>query len=187
MKNNLKLGFGVILIILIFILGKQCNNSSKNDFKPITDTLIINKTDTIRDTLTVFKMKINTIYRPIEIYKSIDSNKYNNIRQYRVYQDTLRDTNIVIFIKDTILGYLENRQLSYKLLIPLKIYDTTTVIITKQIPKLPKYQLKIGTLISSNYLSPNIDFSINRNTYSLGYDITNKIPTIGYKYTIWYK
>lgn len=188
MTNKFTLIFSVIAIILVFFLGKQCNNTSKNDLKPHIDTLIINKVDTIRDTTTVFKIKEKKVIKYTYIYKPIDSLKYNNLKQYRVYQDTTRDSNIVIFSKDTVLGYLTSKSLSYKLLVPLRIYDSTKLIITKEIPKpiLPKYQVKIGMLFNPKGIIPTLDLSIKRNTYTIGYDPFNKIPTIGYKYTIWH-
>lgn len=185
--DKFKYIFLISSIILIFFLGKQCGNESKNDLKPIIDTLIYHKTDTIRDTTTIFKIKEKRVISYVPIDKPIDATKYAEIRQYRLYQDTVRDSNIVIFNHDTVLGYLTSRSLAYRLLVPLKIYDTTKLVITKQIPTpiLPKYQLKIGAMFNPKGLSPIIDLSIKRNTYSISYDPFNKIPYIGYKYTLW--
>ena len=44
-------------ILLIFLLGRNCGNISNIQNKPITDTLILHKVDTIRDTTTIFKIK----------------------------------------------------------------------------------------------------------------------------------
>lgn len=185
--DKFKTIFIVLGIILLFFLGKQCGNTSKTDFKPNTDTLIVHKVDTIRDTTTVFKIKEKTVFKYITLDTPIDTSKYSDINKYRLYQDTLRDINIVIFNHDTVLGYLAHRSLSYKLLVPLKIYDSTTITITKEIPKLPKYQVKVGLNVTTKGLYPNLDLTIKRSTYTAAYDPFNKIPMVGYKYTIWYK
>jgi len=187
MNNKIKWFFIGFSLMLIFLLGRNCGNIANTQNKPNTDTLILHKVDTIRDTIRVFKFKEKVIFKPLLIDKPIDTTVYSNIRQYRLYKDTLRDSNIVIYNHDTVLGYLASRSLSYKLLVPLKIYDSTKVIITKEIPKLPKYQLKIGLNATPKSLYPALDLTIKRNTYSAAYDPFNKIPMVGYKYTIWYK
>jgi hypothetical protein len=185
-KFNFKVIFIILGIVTLFFLGKQCGNGSKNDLKPLSDTIRIHTTDTIHDSTTVFKMKEKRIFKHDTIFKYIDTTKYSQIAQYRLYQDTIRDSNIVIFNHDTVLGYITSRSLSYRLLVPLKIYDSTKVTINNKVPTLPKYQLKVGLTVNPRGLSPNIDLSIKRNTYSIGYDPFNKIPYIGYKYTLWY-
>ena len=187
MKNRFYYIFIATLVVIVFFLGRQCSNSSKNDLKPVIDTLILHKVDTIRDTISVFKTKIKIIFRPVYISKPVDTNKYKNIPEYRVYQDTTKDSNVVIYSNDTVLGYLTSKQLSYKLLVPLKIYDSTKVIITKQVPILPKYQLKLGSILSTKSIIPSFELDINKSNYEIGYDPFNKIPYIGYKYTIWSK
>lgn len=186
-KINYKILFIVLGLILIFLLGKQCGNGSKNDLKPITDTLIINKKDTIRDTLTVFKTKEKRVFKYETITKYIDSTKCNNIVQYRVYKDTIRDTNIVIFNNDTVLGYITSRNLSYKLLVPIKIYDSTIVKINKNIPVLPKFRVQTGISGNFNNIYLNLELSNKRNNYNIYYNPLNKQILLGYKYTIFYR
>jgi hypothetical protein len=176
----------LILVIIVILLLKDCVNGCKNDFKPILDTLTIHKSDTIRDTLTVFKTKEKVVFKYIDVEKDIDTSKYSEIRKFRVYKDTIRDSNIVIFNNDTILGYLTSRHLSYKLLVPLKIYDSTTTIITKEYPKLPKNQINVGADVFSKGVYISASFSVKRNTYGLSYDLTNKNILLSYKYTLWY-
>ena len=176
----------LILVIIVILLLKDCVNGSKSDFKPISDTLTIHKSDTIRDTLTVFKTKEKVVFKYVDVEKDIDTSKYSEIRKFRVYKDTIRDSNIVIFNNDTILGYLTSRNLSYKLLVPLKIYDSTTTIITKEYPKLPKNQINVGADVFSKGIYISASFSVKRNTYGLSYDLTNKNILLSYKYTLWY-
>jgi len=112
---------------------------------------------------------------------------YNlNLLRKRFYTDSYKDSNLLVNINDSIIGYLTHRKVDYKLYVPLKIYDSTTTIINNKIPILPKYQLKVGLTVNPRGLAPNVDLSIKRNTYSISYDPFNKIPYIGYKYTIWY-
>ena len=148
--------------------------------------MTIHKSDTIRDTLTVFKTKERVVFKYVDVEKDIDTSKYSEIRKFRVYKDTIRDSNIVIFNNDTILGYLTSRHLSYKLLVPLKIYDSTTTIITKEYPKLPKNQINVGADVFSKGIYLSASFSVKRNTYGLSYDLTNKNILLSYKYTLWY-
>ena len=176
----------LILVIIVILLLKDCVDGSKNDFKPISDTLTIHKSDTIRDTLTVFKTKRKVVFKYVDVEKEIDTSKYSEIRKFRVYKDTIRDSNIVIFNHDTILGYLTSRHLSYKLLVPLKIHDSTTTIITKEYPKLPKNQINVGADVFSKGAYISVSFSVKRNTYGLSYDLTNKNILLSYKYTLWY-
>lgn len=185
-KENIKTVFWVLLVIILLMLQHQCENSAKNDLKPITDTLIYHKTDTLKDTTTVFKTKIKTIFKYIEVNTPIDTLKYADLRKIRVYRDTIRDTNVVVFNNDTIVGYLKSRSLSYRLLVPLRIYDTTKILITKEIPKLPKTQIKLGFHANTSGVYPTVDVVLKKNTYSLSYDPFNQRVMIGYKFTIYH-
>ena len=69
---------------------------------------------------------------------------------------------------------------------PLKIHDSTTTIITKEYPKLPKNQINVGADVFSKGIYLSASFSVKRNTYGLSYDLTNKNILLSYKYTLWY-
>jgi len=168
--------------IILVLLNKQCN-TPKIDLKTSGDTLIKHTVTTIRDTTTIFKTKENTVFEPIIIEKNIDTNKYKIIPKFRVYNDTIRDTNVVIYLHDTILGYLTSRNLNYKLLVPLKIYDSTIIIRNNNI----KYQVNLGLNTNFNDITPTLGVIIKNNGFYLGYDLINKRPNLGYKYTIFNK
>jgi len=103
-----------------------------------------------------------------------------------VYYDTARSKDVVIYSTDTVIGSLVGKKLSYKLLVPLKIIDTTIVEITKDslifVPN--KYEIHAGLIASPKMLAPTIEFSIDRSTYGIGYDPFNKQPVISYKYRL---
>lgn len=183
-RNIGKIFLGIVAILL-FLFGYQCgrDNTSKTDSKTITDTLIVHKVDTIRDTTTIVKIKTKPIIKDSFIPDTI----YKDLNYVRTYENTYRDSNIVINSVDTVVGYQLAKILNYKLLVPYKIYDSTIVKITKDslIFKPSKYELHIGLLASPKMLAPKLDISINRSTYSLGYDPFNKTPIIGYSYRLW--
>jgi len=57
-KENLSLLFILIVLVIIFLWGKSCGSSSKQEeYKPIIRTVIKHKTDTIRDTLKITEIK----------------------------------------------------------------------------------------------------------------------------------
>jgi hypothetical protein len=171
-----------LLVVILVLSIKQCN-TPKIDLNTSGDTLIKHTVTTIRDTTTIFKIKENTVFEPIIVYKNIDTNKYKIIPKYRVYNDTVRDSNVVIYLHDTILGYLTSRNLNYKLLVPLKIYDSTTIIRNNNI----KYQINLGLNTNFNDITPSLGLIIRNNGFYLGYDLINKRPNLGYKYTIFNK
>jgi len=188
--NKFKYIFYIIIIIGAFLLGTQtCNNTPKNDLKPITDTLIIHKVDTIRDTTTVFKFKTKEIPVYIEIGPTFTDIPCKVALKKRFYADTYKDSNLVVNINDTIIGYLTHREVNYKLYVPLKIYDSTTTTITKEVPKLvkPKFQLRAGIVANTNSANLELDMQINKITYIGGYDPFNKRVSVGLKYTLFTK
>ena len=185
-KENLSLLFILIVLVIIFLWGKSCGSSSKQEeYKPIIRTVIKHKTDTIRDTLKITEIKYKgpREYTIVEYIK--DTAFYNNLSK-RVYYDTARSKDVVIYSTDTVIGSLVGKKLSYKLLVPLKIIDTTIVEITKDslifVPN--KYEIHAGLIASPKMLAPTIEFSIDRSTYGIGYDPFNKQPVISYKYRL---
>lgn len=187
MQSNFRYIFFGIIILAAFILGTQtCNNIPKNDLKPITDTLVIHKSDTLRDTTTIFKFKEKPVFRYIVLNEEIDSLKYKEVYKKRAYHDIYRDSNQVVTIDDTIIGYLLGRKVDYQLFVPLRIYDTTRMTITKQIPivKKPNFQFGVGILANRTNIYGMIDINIKRVTYTIGYDPFNKREIVGLKYTL---
>jgi len=185
-KKNLYFIFITIVLVIIFFWGKSCGSSSKQeDYKPTIRTVIKHKTDTIRDTLKITEIKYKgpREYTIVEYIK--DTAFYNNLSK-RIYYDTSRTKEVVIYSTDTVAGVLFGKKLSYKLLVPLKIIDTVTVETTKDslifVPN--KYEIHAGLIASPKMLAPTLEFSINRSVYGVGYDPFNKQPVISYKYRL---
>lgn len=185
-KDNLGKIFLGITLIIVFLLGRSCNKTITKDSKVIIDTLILHKVDTIRDTLTIIKIKLKPIVKD-SIKVLLDSSMFSGLSYKRIYHNTYRDSNIVINSIDTTIGYQLDKTINYKLLVPLRIYDSTKVIIRKDslVFKPSKTQLSIGLIASPKMIAPTIDLKINKSTYMIGYDPINNKPMIGYKYLIW--
>ena len=187
-KENLGNIFIGLTILGVFLFGRKCgsNNSSKSDLQTITDTLIIHKVDTIRDTTTIFKFKSIKPIAKDSIKIVLDSSMFKGLSYKRIYLNEFRDSNIVINSIDTVLGYQTDKTIKYKLLVPLRIYDSTKVVIRKDslIYKPYKYEIHAGLAASPKFIAPKIELSIDKSTYGLGYDFINKVPMIEYKFRI---
>lgn len=187
-RQNIDVICLVIIITIIFLLGRSCgsNNTSKTDLQTHTDTLIVHKTDTIIDTTKVFIFKYIKPKTKDSLKVILDSSLFKGLSYKRMYNSEFRDSNIVINGVDSTIGYLISKQIRYKLLVPLRIYDSTTINITKDtfIYKPYKYEIHAGVIVGTKLLSPTIDLSINRSTYMIGYDPFNKQPIIGFKYRL---
>ena len=197
-KSNLGGIFIILIILLLFFISYKCGNKNiiiSDSIKNTSDTISIHKRDTIflKDTIIVFKDKL--VSKPYPIY--IDTNKIklqplDSLQLYRffIYNDSIEDSNIKIYSKIVTRGKtLNSFKPSYKLKVPIVIIDSIKTIIKDSIfitsTKLSKYQLSIGFITSPQILAPMIDLSINRSTYSIGYDPFNKQPLIKYSFRLW--
>lgn len=197
-QNNFNIIFSGLVIILMFFIGYQCGNKNSDVQKIIkntSDTTSTHKRDTVfaKDTIIVFKNRF--ISKPYPIY--IDTNKIklqplDSLQLYRffIYNDSIEDSNIKIYSKIVTRGKtLNSFKPSYKLKVPIVIIDSIKTIIKDSIfianTKLSKYQLSVGFITSPQILAPMIDLSINRSTYSIGYDPFNKQPLIKYSFRLW--
>lgn len=186
-KDNLLLIFAIIIMVSIFLLGKQCGSSNtfKNDLQPIRDTLIVTKVDTIHSKDTVLKyalklkFKVDTVIKPIYL----DSTECNRIY---VYEDSISTKDYTLYRKSHVQGRLRYDTTGVKLKVPLLVINSTTVTIKDSIfvDKPYKYEIHTGVVASPKFLAPTIDLSINKITYSVGYDPFNKQPIIGLKYRL---
>ncbi len=186
MKFNFKYIFIGVAIVLAFVLGNQCSNGSKSDLKPITDTFYVHTSDTIYPPLKPITMPYKKVIEYVYIKSpshALDSLTYQELNQWRLYSSTLSDSNLVLYIENTIQGFHRGRSVNYRLKVPLMIRDSVKMTITKQIPipVLPNWQIGAGALVTPKGISFMVDYSKNRNTFILGYDPFNKVPTIGYK------
>ncbi len=194
MNINLKYIFYIIAIILIFFCGYQCGGDNidiPKVTKTTSDTTITHSRTIIppKDTVIPFKDK------PVPYPVYIDTFKYkplpiDTLELYRFFQynDSIEDENIKIYSSITTQGKtLKEFKPSYKLKVPLIIIDSIKTIIRDSIflTKVPKYQLGIGIQATPKSLAPTVDLSINRSTYSIGYDPFNELPVIKYSFRIW--
>lgn len=197
-KSNLGGIFIILIILLLFFISYKCGNKNiiiSDSIKNTSDTISMHKRDTIflKDTIIVFKDKL--VSKPYPIY--IDTNKIklqplDSLQLYRffIYNDSIEDSNIKIYSKIVTRGKtLNSFKPSYKLKVPIVIIDSIKTIIKDSIfitsTKLSKYQLSVGFITSPQILAPMIDLSINRSTYSIGYDPFNKQPLIKYSFRLW--
>jgi hypothetical protein len=93
-----------------------------------------------------------------------------------LYEDSLVNENLSIFIKDTIMGTLQGRELSYKLKVPLRIETTKTVTEIKD-----KYHngFYIGVSGGVDLFSVNGSYVLKDWTFAAGYNFYNKSPIVG--------
>lgn len=175
----------IIVLFLIIALLYTCGVPNHHlDPKVVYKDSIIENRDTIwvKDTLYKFKT-----YKPIakdsiriKEYTIVDHGPCN---YKRFYQDSLVDSNLIIFNTDTVQGLLLGKNVSYKLKVP------KTIIITKEIIKTPvvnkKSKFFIGGEINGNShyfgLSPKLLLETKQeNLYICGYDVVNKTINIGF-------
>lgn len=187
MKKYFNIIFIIICVIIIFLLGRSCGNFTLEI--PKSYITITKYKDTIfpKDTIYVPKEKLV----PYPVY--IDTNTYKpkqldslELNRFFSNKDTIIDSNIELYRDVHTQGKtLVLNKISYKLKVPLIIKDCTIVKKDSIIFKPSKYELHIGLLTSTKFISPTIDLSINKSTYTLGYDYFNKTPIIGFKYRLW--
>lgn len=178
LKNILILGLFVIIAILL--LTKGCDNSvkinSKNDTIKTSDTIWAK--DTVISFKTIYKPKYNTIYKIDTITKELE----DSIFYVRKYNDSISDTNQTIYYNIKAIGFIDKLDLKYRLKIPIKIENNTTIIKKDTITKTPRFSiysgLETGGNLSSFNLSPYIDFNFNNKTIGYRYGILDKTHNI---------
>lgn len=175
----------VLIILLLHTCGKRFYCSDSN---VVYKDSITTKIDTLwtKDTIYSFKS-----YKP-KVKDSVKTTEYTIIDhgpcQYkRFYQDSLVDSNIVIYNSDTTLGLLLGKQTSYKLKVPQKIIITNTIIKTPEFKE--KIKLFIGGQVGGNRqqfeFSPNVTLETKQsNLYSVEYGLINKTISVGFGYNI---
>lgn len=180
-KDNLKLICIVVIICIVFLLDKSCSNKVIKTLEPKVVT-ITNYRDTIFPKDTVYeskwhpsKPKHDTVWIPFD---SVDVNKI------LVYNDTIKKLEYEAYTETTVQGILRDMKLGIKLKVPLMIKDCTVVKKDSLIYRPYKYELHAGIIVGLKVLSPTIDLSIDKCTYSIGYDPFNKQPIIGFKYRL---
>lgn len=187
-KDNIGKIFLGIIAICLFIFGYQCgsgNITSKIDSKTIIDTFVVTKTDTIKPEPKILwypskpKIRIDTVSIPVYL-DSIDCNRIY------VYDDTIKTKDYDLYRKMSLQGKLRYDSTGVKLKVPLMIVNSTTVTIKKDslIIHPYKYEIHAGILATPKMLAPMFELSIDKWSYSAGYDPFNKQPVIQVKYRI---
>lgn len=180
-KDNLELICIVIIVCIVFLLGKSCGNKVIKTLDPEIIT-ITNYRDTIFPKDTVYeskwypsKPKYDTVWIPFD---SVDVNKI------LVYNDTIKKPEYEAYTETTVQGILRDMKLGIKLKVPLMIKDCTVVKKDSLIYRPYKYEIHGGLVVGLTMLAPTIDLSIDRCTYSIGYNPFNRQPIIGFKYRL---
>lgn len=191
-ENIIKLiKWGVILIVAILLT--TCGTNLVKDLikanKPTPDTVKIHTIDTIFPPKEPIQFKYIKIPTPYIVHDTIiNINGEDTCTNVKIYEDSLDDSNITIRYKDYVSqGTLIGKDLDYTLKVPLRIVDSQTT--TIKVPTLypPTFQLGVGLTVGSNIFAPEIGVSYKRHTLSLGYNLTNKQPTAGYKFVLFRK
>lgn len=180
--------FLIIIAIALFIFGYQCGSgrsTPKTDSKTIVDTFVIKTTDTIKPEPKVLwypskpKIRIDTVSIPVYL----DSNECNRIY---VYNDTIKTKDYDLYRNMSLQGRLRYDSTGVKLKVPLMVTNSTTVTIKKDsvIAHPYKYEIHAGILATPKMLAPMLEVSVDKWSYSAGYDPFNKQPVIQVKYRI---
>lgn len=185
LKENLELIGAIVLICIVFFLGKSCGN--KTDIKP--EIRIERYTDTIYARDTVFSLKEKPV--PYPVY--IDTNTYKpqpidslELNRFFTYKDSTEDSNIKLYSDIHTQGKtLVKYKPSYKLKVPLIIKDSIVVKKDSLIFKPSKYELSGGVLFGYNTIAPTVELKIDKNTFGVAYDPFKKYPYIVYKRVLW--
>lgn len=183
-SDKIELICAIIIIAIIFYLGKQCGSSKLIEPIPNKIVTITNYRDTIfpKDTVIIYNLKPgkpvhDTIEKPIYL----DSTQCNRVY---VYSDSVKTKEYDIYSKAHIQGLFRNLNLKVKLKVPLEIHDSTVVKIDSLVYRPYKYEIHAGVMVGVKNIIPTVNLSIDRSTYSLGYDPFNKQPMIGFSYKL---
>lgn len=176
----------IVGFVLCFLLLNKCDGDYGKDPKG-SRTVVIERDTVWPDP--VFK----TIVRPGRDYYILDSvfvpfADTSLCRYIRAYNDTISDSSLVVIISDSIQGKLRNRGFSYKLKVPLKIYEKTTII--DSIPYAVPFQAVYATgginslggfLVGADYQS--------KQRWGAGYyfNTSNKSHNVLFRYRIFKK
>lgn len=190
---------GICIIAAAFLLN-TCNGVLKScqgpDHKTTLDTIKIHTRDTIWARDTIVQLIPSKSSRPVVIHDTfwkplpIDS---LDLMRFYITKDSSEDKNIKIWDVSYTQGKtFKGHKSSYKLKVPLVIYDTTKITVTKHdsIRYLPKYQVATGIIAGYKETTPILYFTKGRQEVGLGYNLQSgnnylEGARVSYKYTIW--
>tara|TARA_R110000868_G_scaffold307030_1_gene568503 strand:- start:1049 stop:1639 length:591 start_codon:yes stop_codon:yes gene_type:complete len=171
----------VLLVLSLIFFLRSCEKPvGKNRTIYMIDTVKIHTRDTVWAKDTTFVLIGSPIV--VDSIPYFDSTTGNLTDYIRTYKDTIEDTNLVVFTEHLIKGTLLGSGMSYKLKIPLVIYDSTTTTI-KIIEEL---NMGLYGGLESGYktFSPYLDLKVKRWDFGASYDIYNKTPKVRVGYRI---
>lgn len=182
--KNLGKIFLLILGIALFLCGKSCGSKliEPQETKVVT---ITNYRDTIFPVDTFYSHEVipgkpRIIHDTVPVYY-LDSTSCN---RYYIYDDTIRDSKYDVISRQVVQGRLSSSNIKIKLKVPLIIKDSTVVKIDSLIIRPYKYEIHAGILATPKMLAPMLELSVDKWSYSAGYDPFNKQPVIQVKYRI---
>jgi len=189
MKDKFQYIFIAGVLIGIFFLGRSCGVSSVDIPNIKIENTIVH--DTIwPDTTIIYKPKHIIKHDTVQIIETyqipLDSLKLKAFFQKRHYERSYKSKDVEISVDDTIIGYLLNQGVSYKLFKPLSIVNSTITSIKYQdtITKLPKWQIKGGIDLTPKNLYIGVDLQISKDQYGIAYDPINKQFKVLYRRTL---
>jgi hypothetical protein len=208
MNNNKYIVYGIIVLIVLFLLQRNCNgliDYTPKEKKEISIDTIITKVDTIRLTDTLIIRGINVIQPPKIVY----INKDNTIKNVDIKKDTFKgslDGSDIAFLHEnfindtlfdakisTLISPKKCQILSQNLELKLKnrynIKETTEVKTTEVIRKVNKGRIGFGTEVNSfNMIQAKMGYNIGEKTILTGgyiRDLNNN--TTGYAVGIYFQ
>jgi hypothetical protein len=173
----------LVLIGVGFIIGFMVNECTHTPCEFRIDTVTVTKTkrDTIwGDTNKVTKKSFSPKPK-MKFFRDIKGLQ----KTYTVYQDSLVDSNVAITVTDTLEdGVIKNKEIAYRLKVPLRIIDSITIEKTITIEKQTNgfyLGAELGTNLKGFRLAPEIEYVSKGFSYSYNYDLLNKYHSIGIK------
>lgn len=183
---------GIIALVFFgFVYMKGYNDGRKSVHCPEIKEGIERTADTIYLPQKVVKKPYKPIPSkiiPADPVSSADSNVKSPAAY--IYQDSLVDSNLAIYIADTTAGEILGRGISYTLKVPLQIKEIITITKTAEVPVLQRgFFIGVeagygpGNSGTSRYrLAPEIEYLTKKGyAYSYNYDVLNNLHSVGVK------
>lgn len=171
--------FILFAIVAILLTLRGCENSKSKPTTTLVDTSYIHTTDTVYAKQDTIKLKI-FVKSPTSTFKDTSDKSVCNI--VNIYKDSISDSNLVIYYIDTVKGKMINKDMSYKLKVPLIINNTTTVTIRRDsiIDRTKKLDIYAGLslgVVNKNQIAnfgPFVNVRVKNNLYGYKYGLLDK-------------
>lgn len=189
MKDKFQYIFIAGVLIGMFFLGRSCGISSVDIPKIKVENTVTH--DTIwPDTAKVEVPKPYPVHDTVEILQPyeipLDTLKLRAFFQKRHYERSYKSKDVEVIVDDTIVGYLFDQKVSYKLFKPLSIVNSTLTSIKYQdtVIKAPKWEFKGGIDLTPKNMYVGVDLEVNKDQYGVAYDPFNKQFKVLYRRTL---